>query len=113
MEDLVRFQDRQHLKDPIKAKAKRRYVAGMREIKKFLTVKKITALLLAPGVDAMSLHFNPKRNYISIHFPTCVWIARVFVVQYIKTGKIYQMATKYTKVSKNITNGHIMYQHHM
>jgi len=49
MEDLVRFQDRQHAKDPIKAKTKRRYVVGMREIKKFLGIKKIVALLLAPG----------------------------------------------------------------
>jgi hypothetical protein len=56
MEDLVRFQDRQHFKDPVKAKTKRRYVAGMREIKKFLTVKKISALLIAPGWHFTYLH---------------------------------------------------------
>jgi len=49
LEDLVRFQDRQFMKNQIKAKAKRRYVVGLREIKKFLTVKKVTTLLLAPG----------------------------------------------------------------
>ena len=49
LDDLVRFQDRQHSKDPIKAKTKRRYVVGMREIKKFLAIKKIDVLLLAPG----------------------------------------------------------------
>ena len=43
------FQDRQYFKDPVKAKTKKRYVAGLREIKKYLIVKKITALLIAPG----------------------------------------------------------------
>jgi len=51
MGDLVRFQDRQYFKSPVKAKAKRRYVAGLREIKKFITVKKIVALLIAPGMS--------------------------------------------------------------
>ena len=51
MKDLVRFQDRQHAENPIKAKIKRRYVVGLREIKKFLQVKKITMLLLAPDVE--------------------------------------------------------------
>ena len=43
------LQDRQYFKDPVKAKTKKRYVAGLREIKKYLIVKKITALLIAPG----------------------------------------------------------------
>ena len=50
---MVRFQDRQHAENPIKAKARRRYVVGLREIKKFMTVKKITMLLLAPDVEQM------------------------------------------------------------
>ena len=53
VKDLVRFQDRQHAENPIKAKARRRYVVGLREIKKFMTVKKITMLLLAPDVEQM------------------------------------------------------------
>ena len=51
VKDLVRFQDRQHAENPIKAKARRRYVVGLREIKKFLQVKKVTMLLLAPDVE--------------------------------------------------------------
>ena len=51
VKDLVRFQDRQHAENPIKAKAKRRYVVGLREIKKFLEVKKVKMLLLAPDVE--------------------------------------------------------------
>merc|ERR1712096_101320 len=40
MTDLVRFQDKQHAKDPVKAKARRRYVVGLREVAKFIKVKK-------------------------------------------------------------------------
>ena len=32
LQDLVRFQDRQHLQDPVRAKSKRRYVCGLREV---------------------------------------------------------------------------------
>ena len=55
VQDIVRFQDRQFAKDPVKAKAKKRYVVGLREIKKFLQVKKITLLLLAPDVETVKL----------------------------------------------------------
>ncbi len=44
LSDLVRFQDKQHAKDPVKAKARKRYVVGLREIKKFLVVKKVSAI---------------------------------------------------------------------
>jgi len=47
-----------YFKDPVKAKTKRRYVAGLREIKKFLTVKKISALLLAPGLTLKQTFFS-------------------------------------------------------
>ena len=55
VQDIVRFQDRQFAKDPVKAKAKKRYVAGLREIKKFLQVKKITLLILAPDVEPVKI----------------------------------------------------------
>ena len=55
MQDIVRFQDRQYAKDPIKAKARKRYVVGLREIKKFLEVKKISLLLLAPDVEPVQI----------------------------------------------------------
>ena len=41
MADLIRFQDKQYAKDPVKAKAKRRFVVGLREAAKFLKVKKV------------------------------------------------------------------------
>jgi selenocysteine insertion sequence-binding protein 2 len=55
IQDIVRFQDRQFAKDPLKAKSKKRYVVGLREIKKFLQVKKITLLILAPDVETVQI----------------------------------------------------------
>ena len=49
--DLVRFQDRMYLKDPIKAKAKRRYVCGLREVLKHLKLKKLRCIILPPNLD--------------------------------------------------------------
>jgi len=51
MADLVRFQDKQHAKDPVKAKARRRYVVGLREVAKFIKVKKVCCVILAPDIE--------------------------------------------------------------
>jgi len=51
MADLVRFQDKQHAKDPVKAKARRRFVVGLREVAKFLKVKKVCCIILAPDIE--------------------------------------------------------------
>merc|ERR1719447_2469777 len=53
MADLTRFQDNQHAKDPVKAKARRRYAVGLREALKFVKVHKVTCLLLAPDLEAV------------------------------------------------------------
>jgi selenocysteine insertion sequence-binding protein 2 len=49
--DLARFQDRMYLKDPIKAKAKRRYVCGLREVLKHLKLRKLKCIILPPNLD--------------------------------------------------------------
>jgi len=54
MADLVRFQDKQHAKDPVKAKARRRYVVGLREVAKFLKVKKVCCVILAPDIERVA-----------------------------------------------------------
>merc|ERR1712098_668565 len=51
MADLIRFQDKQYHKDPEKAKSKRRYVVGLREVAKFLKVKKIHGIIFAPDIE--------------------------------------------------------------
>jgi len=53
MADLTRFQDNQHAKDPVKAKARRRYAVGLREALKFMKVHKVSSLLLAPDLEAV------------------------------------------------------------
>ena len=39
MNELVKLQDKKHAEDPEKAKAKRRYVLGLREASKFLKAR--------------------------------------------------------------------------
>ena len=51
LQDVVRFQDKQYNKDPVKAKARRRYVVGLREVKKFLVVKKVRLVVIAPDLE--------------------------------------------------------------
>ena len=51
LQDVVRFQDRQYNKDPVKAKARRRYIVGLREVKKFLVVKKVRLVVIAPDLE--------------------------------------------------------------
>ena len=51
MADLIRFQDKVHAKDPDKARAKRRYVVGLRECTKFLKVKKLSCIVFAPNIE--------------------------------------------------------------
>ncbi|KAJ1526003.1 hypothetical protein ONE63_009180 [Megalurothrips usitatus] len=51
LKEIYRFQDRLHHKDPVKAFAKRRYVLGMREVKKFLALSKLKAILIAPDLE--------------------------------------------------------------
>ena len=51
MSDLIRFQDKVHAKDPDKARAKRRYIVGLRECAKFLKVKKLSCIIFAPNLE--------------------------------------------------------------
>ena len=51
MSDLIRFQDKVHVKDPDKARAKRRYIVGLRECAKFLKVKKLSCIIFAPNIE--------------------------------------------------------------
>lgn len=51
LQDLVRFQDRVYHKDPIKAKAKRRLVLGLREVTKHLKLRKIKCVIISPNLE--------------------------------------------------------------
>lgn len=54
LKDLVRFQDRLHEKDPIKARMKRRLVYGLREVTKHLRLCKLKCIIIAPNIEKIS-----------------------------------------------------------
>lgn len=51
LQDIVRFQDNAYFKNPVKAKTKRRYVAGIREVTKHLKLNKLKCIILAPNCE--------------------------------------------------------------
>ncbi|KAJ7394141.1 Selenocysteine insertion sequence-binding protein 2 [Desmophyllum pertusum] len=51
LKELVRFQDRQFHKDPVKAKAKRRFVLGLREVSKHLKLRKLKCVIISSNVE--------------------------------------------------------------
>ncbi|XP_074851173.1 selenocysteine insertion sequence-binding protein 2 isoform X2 [Carettochelys insculpta] len=51
LKELVRFQDRLYQKDPVKAKAKRRLVMGLREVLKHLKLKKLKCVIISPNCE--------------------------------------------------------------
>ncbi|XP_021940353.1 selenocysteine insertion sequence-binding protein 2 isoform X2 [Zootermopsis nevadensis] len=51
LKDIVKFQDRQYHRDPVKAFAKRRYVLGFREAKKHLQLKRLKLIVVAPDLE--------------------------------------------------------------
>lgn len=51
LHEIVRFQDRLYYKNPATAKAKRRYVMGIREVTKHLKLKKLRCIILAPNCE--------------------------------------------------------------
>ncbi|KAL9985383.1 hypothetical protein ACROYT_G007779 [Oculina patagonica] len=51
LRELVRFQDRQFHKDPVKAKVKRRFVLGLREVSKHLKLRKLKCVIISSNVE--------------------------------------------------------------
>ncbi|NWY02592.1 SEBP2 protein, partial [Nothoprocta ornata] len=51
LKELVRFQDRLYQKDPVKAKIKRRLVMGLREVLKYLRLKKLKCVIISPNCE--------------------------------------------------------------
>ena len=49
--ELVRFQERQYQKDPIKARARKRYVCGLREVAKHVKLKRLKCVVIPPNLD--------------------------------------------------------------
>ncbi|KAM9811042.1 selenocysteine insertion sequence-binding protein 2-like [Neosynchiropus ocellatus] len=51
LKELVRFQDRLHQKDPMKARMKRRIVMGLREVLKHLKLRKVKCVIISPNCE--------------------------------------------------------------
>ena len=51
LKDIVKFQDRLYHRDPVKAFARRRYVVGFREVMKYLHLKKLKLIVIAPDLE--------------------------------------------------------------
>nr|XP_044987669.1 selenocysteine insertion sequence-binding protein 2 isoform X3 [Jaculus jaculus] len=51
LKELVRFQDRMYQKDPVKAKTKRRFVLGLREVLKHLKLRKLKCVIISPNCE--------------------------------------------------------------
>ncbi|XP_039256732.2 selenocysteine insertion sequence-binding protein 2-like [Styela clava] len=51
LQKLVQFQERMYRKDPVKAKSKRRFVLGIREVTKHLKLKKLRCVLISPNLE--------------------------------------------------------------
>jgi selenocysteine insertion sequence-binding protein 2 len=65
IEDIVKFQDRQYHRDPVKAFARRRYVLGFREVMKYLLLKKLKLIIIAPDLEVSKL-----KGVIKFYFPS-------------------------------------------
>ncbi|EEB17106.1 conserved hypothetical protein [Pediculus humanus corporis] len=55
IKDLIRLQDRAFIHDPIKAKAKKRHISGLREVKKYFTLNKIKMLIIPPNLEKLQM----------------------------------------------------------
>ncbi|KAJ8343580.1 hypothetical protein SKAU_G00309090 [Synaphobranchus kaupii] len=51
LQELMRFQERVYQKDPIKAKAKRRLVMGLREVTKHMRLHNVKCVLISPNCE--------------------------------------------------------------
>lgn len=51
LKDLVKFQERVHQENPMKAHMKRRYVLGFKETLKYLNYNKLKLIIIAPNLE--------------------------------------------------------------
>lgn len=51
LQELVSFQERIYQKDPVRAKARRRLVMGLREVTKHMKLNKIKCVIISPNCE--------------------------------------------------------------
>lgn len=63
LQELVSFQERIYQKDPMRAKARRRLVMGLREVTKHMKLNKIKCVIISPNCEKIqSKGRNDERN---------------------------------------------------
>ena len=75
--DLVQFQDRVYKNEPLKFKTKRRYVCGLREVNKHISLKRIKCVIFSPNLDRTKspgditvhsyMYMYSRVSYIHVH----------------------------------------------
>ena len=68
LQEIVRFQDRLYHKNPVKAKMRRRYVMGIREVTKHLKLKKLKCVILAPNCEKIQSKGKLNEEIMLIWF---------------------------------------------
>ena len=66
LNELNRFYNRQVQKNPTKAKSKRRFVLGIREVFKHLKLGKIKCVIVSPNLEKIQSKGNFKEHSIPI-----------------------------------------------
>lgn len=73
LQELVSFQERIYQKDPMRAKARRRLVMGLREVTKHMKLNKIKCVIISPNCEKIqSKGINDKNKW-------CTWLFSVFL----------------------------------
>ncbi|GFR04030.1 selenocysteine insertion sequence-binding protein 2 [Trichonephila clavata] len=86
IDDLARFQDRMHQKDPVKAKIKRRLVYGIKEIKKHMQLKKIKCIIMATDIEDIKIEGGLNDIIEELKF-----LAEVYHIPYIFSHRRFNL----------------------
>lgn len=62
LSELQRLQERAHLKDPVKAAMRKRYVCGLREVLRSLKTNKAKALVVAHNIERIEAEAGERRR---------------------------------------------------
>lgn len=55
IKELADLQDRAFSKNPIKSKARKRHVSGMKEVKKYLVMNKVKMVIISPDLEKLRM----------------------------------------------------------
>ena len=109
--DLVRFQDRQYQKDPIKAKAKRRYVCGLREVTKHLKLRKLKCVIVPPNLDKIQStgQFKTIRERMHLLITVTNIHRGVYCIQFVNKKRLYILIILYRDKEREMVQMDVLF----